>query len=146
MLHIVYASGCKSPIDIPLAVMVDFDNYRGVCFLEGTNIIPITPQTSNWKTTTGISCQRTQPPIILCWAIIIYKSQGLTLDRAVVDIGDRESLRLTFVALSRTRKLSDLAFNPMFSFERLQKIEKCDGLKGRLQEEERLNLMQSMLC
>ena len=126
--------------------MVDFDNYHGVCFHEGTNIILITPQTSNWKISTGISCQRTQLPIILCWAITIHKSQGLTLDRAMVDISDRESLELTFVALSRTKKLSVLAFNPMFSFERLQKIEKCNGLKGRLQEEECLNLMQSILC
>jgi len=64
----------------------------------------------------------------------------------VVDIGDRESIDLTFVALSRIRKLSDLAFNLIFNFERLQKIGKCGGLKSRLQEEERLNLMQSMFC
>ena len=64
----------------------------------------------------------------------------------MVDIGDRKSLGLTFVALSRTRKLTDLAFNPMFSFERLQKIGKCNGLKARLQEEECTNIMQSMLC
>ena len=44
---------------------------------------------------------------------------------------------LTFVALSRIRKLSDLAFNLIFNFERLQKIGKCGGLKSRLQEEER---------
>jgi len=43
IVDIVYASGCKFSIDIPLAVMVDFDNYHSVCFREGTNIIPITP-------------------------------------------------------------------------------------------------------
>jgi len=47
------------------------------------------------------------------------KSQRLTLDRAVIDIDDRESLELIFVALSRTKKSSDLAFNLIFSFERL---------------------------
>ncbi|KAL2500189.1 Uncharacterized protein Adt_25739 [Abeliophyllum distichum] len=142
VVDIVYAVHCKSPFDSPLAVMVDFDNYRGTSFREGSNIIPIPPITSNWKVSNGTSCQRTQIPIILCWAITIHKSQGLTLDKAVVDIGEKESLGLTFVALSRTRRLQDLAFNPMFTYERLQKIGKCDGLKGRRQEEERLRSIQ----
>jgi len=65
IVDILYASGCKSPIGMPLEVMVNFDNYHGVCFCDGTNIIPITPQTSNWKTSIGISCQRTQLLIIV---------------------------------------------------------------------------------
>jgi len=40
IVDIVYASGCKSPIDILFVVMVDFDNYHGVYLREGTNIIP----------------------------------------------------------------------------------------------------------
>ena len=43
----MYTSDCKFPIDIFVTVMVEFDNYHGVWFCEGTNIIPITPQTSN---------------------------------------------------------------------------------------------------
>ncbi|KAL2499053.1 ATP-dependent DNA helicase [Abeliophyllum distichum] len=142
VVDIVYAVNCKSPFDSPLTIMVDFDNYRGISFRESSNIIPIPPITSNWKASTGTSCQRTQIPIILCWAITIHKSQGLTLDKAVVDIGEKESLGLTFVALSQTRRLQDLAFNPMFTYGRLQKIGKCDGLKGRRQEEERLRNIQ----
>ncbi|KAL5714287.1 hypothetical protein ACHQM5_016269 [Ranunculus cassubicifolius] len=69
---------------------------------------------------------------------------GLTLDCAVVDIGEKESLGLTFVALSRTRKLCDLAFSPMFSYERLNKIKACRGLLGRLEEEKRLDIMSKM--
>ena len=41
IVDVVYASGCKSPIDIPLAIIVDFDNYHDVCFHESTNTIPI---------------------------------------------------------------------------------------------------------
>ncbi|KAF5196426.1 Atp-dependent dna helicase pif1 [Thalictrum thalictroides] len=144
IVDIVYASGCGSPFDIPFAIMVDFDSYCGLPFRSGTNIVPIAPQTSNWKTTSGTSCQRTQLPVVLSWAITVHKSQGLTLDRVVVDIGKKESLSLTFVALSRTRKLSDLAFSPMFTFERLQKIGKCAGLKPRLDEEERLRIMSTV--
>ncbi|KAL5725506.1 hypothetical protein ACHQM5_008644 [Ranunculus cassubicifolius] len=145
VVDIVYGPGCKSPIDIPLSVMIKFDNYTGSHFRSNTTVIPIPPQTSHWKSSTGISCSRTQIPIVLCWAITIHKSQGLTLDKAVVDIGDKESLGLTFVALSRTRKLTDLAFSPMFTFERLQKIKKCMGLKWRMLEEERLKNMSTTI-
>ncbi|KAL2481045.1 ATP-dependent DNA helicase [Abeliophyllum distichum] len=49
VVDIVYAVNCKSPCDLPLAIIVDFDNYRGTSFREGTNLIPIPPITSNWK-------------------------------------------------------------------------------------------------
>lgn len=41
----------------------------------------------------------------LVCAIMIHKSQGMTLDRAVINIGEREFARgLTFVALSRVQQ------------------------------------------
>ena len=44
--------------------------------------------------------------IKLAWAVAIHKSQGLTLDKVVIDAGEREfSSRLTFVACSRVRKI-----------------------------------------
>ncbi|KAL5717816.1 DNA helicase [Ranunculus cassubicifolius] len=140
---IVYGQGCRTPVDMPVEVMVNFDNYNGPAYKEGTRIIPITPHTTHWKTTSGTTCSRTQLPLMLCWAITIHKSQGLTLDQAVVDIGRKESLGLTFVALSRTRKLEDLAFNPMFTYERLLKIKECSGLPLRMLEEERLSYMSN---
>ncbi|KAI3895203.1 hypothetical protein MKX03_009388 [Papaver bracteatum] len=81
---------------------------------------------------------RKQFPLILCWAIMVHKIQGLTLDQAAVDIEAKESLGLTFVALLRTRRLSDLAFDPMFSLERIAKIGECKELPERIQEEKRL--------
>ncbi|KAF6138188.1 hypothetical protein GIB67_011028 [Kingdonia uniflora] len=46
----VYSSSPKPPNDLPLAVMADFNNFSGKSFREDTNIIPIPPQTVNWKT------------------------------------------------------------------------------------------------
>jgi hypothetical protein len=46
----------------------------------------------------------------LAWAITIHKSQGLTLERAVVDVGpDCFDCGLAYVALSRVRRFEDLA-------------------------------------
>lgn len=64
----------------------------------------------------------------------MHKSQGMTLDDSGVDIGDTESLGLSFIGLSRTRKLCDLASSLMFSYERLSNIGNCRGLLTHLQE------------
>ena len=45
---------------------------------------------------------------------------------------------MTYVALSRVKKLEDLIVEPM-TLERLQASKKSTDLKYRLQEEERLN-------
>ena len=44
----------------------------------------------------------------IAWAITVHKSQGLTIDQAVIDIGEKDFCTgLSFVALSRIRKLQD---------------------------------------
>ncbi|KAI3899199.1 hypothetical protein MKW92_016429, partial [Papaver armeniacum] len=144
VVDVLYLNGKKPPLDMPVAVMVEFDKYTGPQVYDGSSVIPITPITTSWISSSGVTCQRTQLPLILCWAITVHKSQGLTLDQTVVDIGSRESLSLTFVALSRTKRLSDLAFCSMFNFERLAKISDCLGLPKRRQEEERLQQLSNL--
>ncbi|KAI3895169.1 hypothetical protein MKX03_025561 [Papaver bracteatum] len=57
VVDIVYENGEKSPTDMPIAVMVDFDKYMGPKLYPGSNVIPITPQTENWISTSGVTCQ-----------------------------------------------------------------------------------------
>lgn len=47
-------------------------------------------------------------PIKLAWAITVHKSQGLTFDRAVIDVGQAFAPGQVYVALSRLRSLEGL--------------------------------------
>ncbi|KAK3288081.1 hypothetical protein CYMTET_4435 [Cymbomonas tetramitiformis] len=61
----------------------------------------------------GVMHERQQFPLMLAWAVTIHKAQGLTLNRVVIDVGDDErSVGLLFVALTRVRRPTHLAFHP----------------------------------
>ena len=121
--------------------MVRFDNYSGPTFPHST--VPITPLRRCWSSSGG-QCSRLQLPLKLAWAVTIHKSQGLTLDKVVIDVGKREfSIGLTFVACSRVRQLQDLLFTPPFPYQRLSSLSNSIRLKQRQEEDRRLHSLQS---
>ena len=98
--------------------------------------VPISPVDTTWQD--GGTQVRTQLPLRLCWAITMHKSQGQTLDKAVIDLGPKEAYTgLTFVCLSRAKRLVDLMVEPM-SFDRIGNLGNSSTMKARLQEEVRL--------
>ena len=139
---ICYRTG--GPPDLPIAVMVHFDSYSGPTLHDGT--VPITPLCRSWSSS-GVQCSRLQLPLKLAWAVTIHKSQGLTLDKVVIDVGKREfSTGLSFVACSRVRRLQDLLFSPPFPFQRLSSLANSCRLKERQQEGKRLLSLQEPLA
>ena len=74
----------------------------------------------------------------LAWALTIHKSQGLTLKKAWIDIGKKEScLGISYVAMSRVRNFQSMVIEPM-TFERMKSIKSVNSLKFRIEEEARL--------
>lgn len=136
--HFIYQDG-HAPPDLPIAVLVELPNYCGPPFFHSApKCIPITPITFEWE-----SKSRQQLPLQLRYAVTIHKSQGQTLQKAVIDIVKAElSPGSTFVAMSRLRKLEDGLLQPM-TFERLKKIGQSKLFAERLQEEERLSKLSS---
>lgn len=49
-----------------------------------------------------------QYPVRLAWAITIHKSQGLTFEKAVIDVADAFAMGQTYVALSRCTNLEGM--------------------------------------
>ena len=103
---ICYRTG--GPPDLPLAVMAVFDKYCGPTLHDGT--VPVTPIHHAWSSS-DVQHSRLQIPLKLAWAVNIHKSQELTLNKVIVDIGKKEFFSgLTFVACSRVRQLKDILF------------------------------------
>ena len=89
---------------------VHFDNPRVGVVTRGTaDHLPtiIRPATSRFDGRDGRHhFERYQFPLVLAWAVTIHKVQGLSLDRAVMDLGTGIFAHgQCYVALSRVRSL-----------------------------------------
>lgn len=98
---------------IPSVVFVKFDDPMvGKTRCNGQNTlhtsIPIRPVESEFLYH-GRRVIRTQIPLILAWACTVHKVQGISLDKAVIDLGSSIfEYGMAYVALSRIRTISGL--------------------------------------
>lgn len=134
----IYANN-QQPPDLPAAVIVEFDDYRGPSLSKlHPSWVPICPIAINSSTLDGVH-ERQQLPLKLAWAMTIHKSQGLTLEKAWINIGQTEKTTgISYVEISRVKSLCSAIIEPM-TFERLTNLKKCVSLKFKVGEEQRLN-------
>ncbi len=115
VVDIVYSK--QRNIDLPGFIIFRWPDYTGPQIFSTTmnngvsthNCIPIPAISIRSDDTRAVLIQF---PLRLAYAMTVWKSQGETLGKTVVDIGVKETDELTFVALSRVRHISDLAVLP----------------------------------
>ena len=112
----------RIPEQMPKVIIVRFGNYTSPTFKD-SRCVPIQLLKKNCRIATT-KCTRKQFLLQVAFAITIHKSQGLTVEKAVVDSGDRDvSLGLIYVALSRVNtRVQGLKFNRSYTVERFYNI------------------------
>lgn len=105
---------CIANLDLTLGIangstgiIIDFSTKKLPIVQFGENKIEI--KKKEWKSEHVPGISMFQIPLILAWGITIHKAQGLTLDKAIIDIGDDifEAGQM-YVALSRLKSLDGL--------------------------------------
>ena len=144
VVDFIYAIN-QHPPDLPIAVIINFDDYSGPSICNNMEqCVPICPLTVI-SDTLGKVNERQQLPLKLSGAMIIHKSQGLTLTNAWIDMGKNEKTPgISYVAISRVKTLSSCIIESM-TFDRLTSLKKSSGLQYRLQEENRLDKLAALL-
>ena len=93
-----------------LGTIAGFSRISGYPVVKTKNGLTIEAEPMDWTVEEGgaVRARITQVPLRLAWAITVHKSQGMSLDAAVMDLSDVFEYGQGYVALSRVRRLSGL--------------------------------------
>lgn len=105
------------------------------------DVVPIYPSSKSYtyrtggkgKAATHVSISRLQLPLVPAYAYTDYKSQGRSLDRAIVDIASCRRLQSLYVMLSRVRTLDGLALLRPCTKAKFERLELNHAARSELQ-------------
>jgi helitron helicase-like protein/uncharacterized protein DUF6570/PIF1-like helicase len=125
---------------LPQALLVEFDKYTGPIWQQdeyGRQLVPVLPVCREFAID-GENHHRTQFPITLAYSITVHRAQGISVDRAVLDISNSEfTTGLRYVAVSRVRTLKGVLFHNSFDFDDLRQPNVSPNMKARLADQDR---------
>ena len=94
-----------------LGTIVEFASETGNPVIETLKGVRIEIEPMEWSVEDGgkVIASVSQMPLRLAWAITVHKSQGMTLDAAIIDLSSAFEYGQGYVALSRVRSLSGMS-------------------------------------
>ncbi|KAK3909608.1 ATP-dependent DNA helicase pfh1 [Frankliniella fusca] len=131
IVDILYDKDASPGEDLPGALVCHFPSYKGP-YLNEEKTVVIQPITKTWKDSKGNDLTRIQFPVALSYACTIHKSQGLTLEKAFINIGILKEMApgLTYTALSRVKTLEGMLLEQI-SLQRIMSLNKKDYITSR---------------
>lgn len=93
-----------------LGTVLEFDTTSGYPIVKTRSGKRIEVEPAEWKVEENgtVRARIMQLPLRLAWAITVHKSQGMSMDEAVMDLSQVFEFGQGYVALSRVRRLSGL--------------------------------------
>ena len=103
-------SPTKSYANGSIGTVVGFESGTEYPVVEYKNGRTLTMTPESWELRDGDKKRASisQIPLRLAWAITVHKSQGMTLDAAIIDLRKSFVPGMGYVALSRVKRLGDL--------------------------------------
>ena len=124
----------------PATIMVRFDGYTGPPYFMETGkerIVSIFRSSRDFMYMQQM-CTRTQFPLTVAYSITVHKSQGPTLELAVMDVTTPGFVSgLTYVMVSRVKKLQGVMFDAAFDLGDLQSHESATSRDREFDQQRR---------
>jgi ATP-dependent exoDNAse (exonuclease V) alpha subunit len=99
--------------DLPESVLIEFDDKQiasKISFLDKVGeSVRIKAHNCTFEGKKNTHITRRMFPFILSWAVTIHKTQGLTIEKAVISLAGCFAYNMEYVALSRIKTLKGLA-------------------------------------
>ncbi len=93
-----------------LGTVMGFEAGSGLPIVETRDGARVTAEPMEWQVEENgkVRASISQVPLRLAWAMTVHKSQGMSMDEAVIDLSQAFEYGQGYVALSRVRRLSGL--------------------------------------